>query len=347
MEFDYTPLENEGNQKYREQLSIVVEEIQEELKKSAYEYYSVGIRLYKDYLEDETSLYLFGRKKNEQVIIGNLCISIELMLKAIIAQEAFIFLYSGLPDEIAMALTYPDKVKAYNFASELTSFKKPKSIEFNEAITRFYKLYPERKKEFSGYLDNISDIRNNSVHTYLPKYYKHQLDRIVYTTIKVHDFCCEIKMYFDQILGKDNFEMKFMEEYKKSRVEEYEKKIGDAKNKTKSTGLDAQNNSIFSDEWNKIQETCPICKSKAILHGETVFLQEEELIEDLWDNSKIMILEYLKFNPASFECSVCGLLLEDIIELEFASLDVAIDRSELMEDWKKEKNIKDNDLLEE
>jgi len=322
---------------YNEKLQSVIAEIQEGIRNSANSYFHVGLNLYKDYIKelDNKSLYI---KDNVQVIIGNLSISIELMLKAVIARDAFVYLYSTLPDEIGMALTYPSKVKAYNFLSELTAFKKPKSIEFNEAISRFLKLYPDQKKELSGYLENISDIRNNSVHAYLPKYNKHKLDHIVYAAIVLHDFCCELELFSDQLFGEDEFEAEFKKNYKKDRVGAYQKKMEKAKEEAKKRKLDIQSLPDFSGEWDKHPAACPICKSKGTLIGDTEYYEDVDYYDNGTDEPVFIFRDILTFYPSSFECSSCGLILIDMFELEYASLDNEINKSKFIKKWNQEKN---------
>ncbi|KAA8996334.1 hypothetical protein F4V43_18665 [Paenibacillus spiritus] len=319
---------------YSEKLNNVIVEIQEGIRNGADDYYKAGIDLYRNYtkeLEDGSH-----KRHNVQVIVGNLCISIELMLKAVIAKETFIFIYSGLSDELAMALTYPDKVTTtYNFVNELSTFKKPKSIEFNEAVSRFYKIFPEQKALFDTFLSNISDIRNNSVHAYLPKYNKHQLERIVFTAIKLHRFLNE-KKYFEFDIdnsGRSRFEYQFLKDFEQESGNSFEKKIKEAKEKSKKTMLSNIEIAVSNTDWNRFVTPCPICQSKAILTGETDILQEEVIDDDMQGNYRNSMIERLEFTPISFECVSCELKLNGLMELQFASLEKPLDRSEFLEEF--------------
>lgn len=54
----------------------------------------------------------------------------------------------------------------------------------------------------------------------------------------------------------------------------------------------------------------------------------------------------LSFNADSFECTACGLLLEDVEELKLANLETNYDRNQDMDKWMNEFEP-DHDLEEE
>lgn len=319
------------NKKYTVRVQSVIEDIQNGLSKTADEYYKSGINLYKIY---ESSLGNDNtHKAGFQVITGNLAISIELILKSIIAKETFVFLYKGLSDDAAMGLTYPEKVKTYNFISELLSFKESKTIEFKEAVSRFFKLFPEQKKEFSSYLENLPDIRNNSVHAYVPAYnHRHFMDKVIFISMKLKEFR---NQRYEQDPHLDQFEKDFIENYEQEKMDNYQEKIKKAQQKTKNIHIN--DNDIVSDtEWDKYQITCPVCKSNAVLLGECNQIDDIDQVLEPDGQMYLLFNEKLIFTPMGFECYACDLKLHDIKELELAGLEQDIDRSEYVDLWSRQ-----------
>jgi hypothetical protein len=266
---------------YDVRLQKVINEIQDGLRDSAADYFEVGIELYKKLVLEKDALI---RTENFQVIFGNLCISIELMLKSAIAKEAFIFLYKQPPDDIAMPLIYPSKVKGRLFVTELVSFKNLKSIEFNEAVGRFYKLYPETKPLYKSYLDSFSDLRNSSVHAYVPRYNAHELERVVYASVVINKFLCDKKILHKNATAIDSFADDFVSQYQTEQMASFDKKIKAARAKANSNSMDPHKITISETDWNRYITTCPICKSDAILEGETENSQEWDVEDDMRGN---------------------------------------------------------------
>ena len=127
--------------------TIIKDEIIEKLEENSISFLIAGLDLLEQKLNDSNPDSCF---LSVQTIIANLCIAIELMLKTIIARDAFAFLYESLPDELFMELAYPEvcKCKSNSHAIEMQKFNtKYKTIDFNKAVERFL-LYFRRQEMY-------------------------------------------------------------------------------------------------------------------------------------------------------------------------------------------------------
>ena len=111
-----------------------------------------------DYLELGLSEFHKTRKHSNlsfQAVLGNLCISVELMLKTLISKKCFSFLFTNLPQELELKITYGEKLKIYLETGEEKDLEhfKYKTIEIDKSISIFYTLYSKQKQEFKPYFN--------------------------------------------------------------------------------------------------------------------------------------------------------------------------------------------------
>jgi len=250
-----------------------------------------------------------------QVLIGNLAISVELMLKAFIASQKIDLLFKDLPLGLKAMLSAPSLFTVKDIRPleiELRS-SKYKTLELNECISLFYIFFPEQKQNLGAHFRFLTSCRNTSLHSILPKFQKYELDRTVYLSLNLFQIL-EKKNTFDlkkYVLTPED--KKFLTKFDSDRVERVEKAIASAREKAKKIN---EPDIISVSEWDVIDTTCPVCESTGLLFGDTV-----EGYND--PESGPMLL----FIPDSFECKACGLKLSDALELELAGMAKSYDRS--------------------
>ena len=265
-----------------------------------------------------------------QPAIGNLGISVELILKAFIVDKNPLLLFRELPIELKAFFSSPNEVpKSFNWRQydiDLRSFAF-KTIELDEAISIFYVYFPKHKQMLQPYFKFLSKIRNLSVHASLPSFQKYDLDKIAYLCLSVLEILKDIgtfKYYIYCLTKKDE---EIIKSFDAERIERVRKKIEMAKDKSKKLGKSEYLVSV--DDWESFVTDCPVCKSEGVLSGYT------EISEVFVDNNDTT-LQTLDFFASSFECSACALFLDDVKELELAGMDVIYDRSDELNKWFKD-----------
>lgn len=292
-------------------ISSIKEEIILGFKRNSLSYLKIGQEEYK-----ESKRYI---EKVFQPAIGNLCISIEFMLKYIVAKEIFPFLYRGLPDDMQMMINFPDKFNKSEryFASDLKNFKN-KTIKFDKAVGYFYKLFPKQKNKFKPYLSEISHIRNKSVHALLPNFQQFDLERVLYISLLLYKFFLDEGYYTSDSKIKTDF----IKEYNNKKVSRVKKAIEKAKRNTKQ--IKDSDKKIELNGWDELITECPVCQSQAKLFGYTNL--------DC-DSSGCA----LTFYAEEFKCEKCDLKLNDYKELDFAGIKTIYNRNESLNSWFKDK----------
>jgi hypothetical protein len=129
-----------------------------QLESAAFGYLDLGLGVY----ERHSELY----PPYAQLVIGNLGIAIELMLKSLVALQSLSLVFRHLPAELRALFACPDMLPEAPrwrvFDVEIRSGK-PETIEFNEAVGQFKLLYPTFYAELSSHLKFISDNRNAAI----------------------------------------------------------------------------------------------------------------------------------------------------------------------------------------
>jgi hypothetical protein len=277
-------------------------------------YYNSGINLFHRLRRNSYMEY--------QPAVGVLAISVELILKAIIAKLAFRQLFLNLPSEVQLMLNYPESLpssfRARHHANELRSFSY-NTVDINQAISYFYQFYPHKKQEFKPYLSLVAAMRNVSVHGALPSFQRYDLERIAYISTKLFQFVHENNIFdiYYILFGKET--NLFLENYKEERIKRVREAIEAAK--TKSKEIEHYGSYIVvSNEWEHYVVSCPVCGSDAITEGDT---------EQGGDEDGPNLTYFAQY----FLCDECGLELNDFEELKLAGIEVVYDRSEELDSW--------------
>jgi hypothetical protein len=138
-----------------------------QLMEAAIDYLRTGLNLFHEYRKKEkaTSEHfpppVIGREHNNpQAALGNLAISVELMLKAIIAGKHLLLLFEkSLPLEYRVLLTSPDDLppdfnwRAFDMDLRSANYR---AIEFDECVSTFYVLFPSLKQSLQPHLRLLS-----------------------------------------------------------------------------------------------------------------------------------------------------------------------------------------------
>ncbi len=294
----------------KEYLERIREHLQGELAKNAVDYLRNG-------------LDLFHKKtfRGNQVVVGNLSIAIELMLKALIAKYHPLLLFKELPLEIKVLLICPEIKTAgahwRRFDIDLRSFAF-KTIELDECISIYYVLFSKDKQLFQPYFRLLSNCRNISLHASLPSFQEYDLERTVYLALNLSQIIKEHKVFRIHSYSPTKEDKQFLSSFDREREERVRKKIEEAKKKSKQ--LTHEDSLTIAEGWEEYVTKCPVCNSEGILGGYT-----EPWVEATEDNIED---SGLSFSADSFKCEECGLILDDVKELKLAGITDFYDRSE-------------------
>ncbi len=299
------------------------EHINTELSKSAMSYLREGLDMFHRVRQYSLS--------SIQPSAGNLGISIELMLKALLAKHNPLFVFKALPTELQLMFVCPESLpKEFNwriFDIELRSFKYEMK-ELDECIPIFYVVFPEHKQELSAHFKLLARIRNASVHSILPSFQKYDLERLAYLALKLFAIAESTGALITFALAYITKEDKaFLSVFDKERIERVKSKVEEAKKKSKDI---AGGKALLSiDGWESHVTDCPICGSEGVLSGSCDAEYDSQVGEDTPD-------EILIFSADYFICEDCGLRLDDAKELELAGMDTIYDISHKLDSWHKD-----------
>jgi hypothetical protein len=288
----------------KDYVALTKDRIQRELARSAMGYFKVGLQS----LHEE-------RKSTHPLIepaIGNLATAIELMLKAFLAKNNLILLFSDLPLELKILFTCPD-----NLLSDSRSWR-----YLDELVASFYVFYPGKRQALGPYFRLLSRCRNASIHLSLPSFQRYELERTAYLALSIFEILDKEKYPPSFYHGLTKEDKQFLSEYNEERIERVRGKIEVAKEK----GKKAKDMWILADSWDTYERTCPICGCGGMLMGETQV--EADFDGDGAANP------YLIFLADTFQCDGCGISLDDVEELKLAGMDIVYQRSDSdMDKW--------------
>jgi hypothetical protein len=313
----------------REKLDVahLKNEIQRNLVSSATAYYRIGIN---EYLSTHQTTW-----ENYQAAVGNLAISVEMMLKAFVANRCFRKLFLGLPDELDILLaeeTRPPKSIAWRrFETALRLFEF-KTIELDQAISLYYIYFPEQKTELRSYFTFLAATRNMSVHAALPGFQRYDLARVSYLAVKVMRHLQDEKVLLEPRILQPKTE-EIVKQFDHDRVERVTKAIREAKEASKKLTHKKALIHISSSDFDQYVIRCPICDSDTVASGETEF-------EVTGDDNPVAFLTFL---PNEFHCEDCGLKIDDQRDFSLAGLEYTYDRSDDLDAWAKKEGLYDYD----
>lgn len=290
---------------------------QDELAKSARSYLKIGMELFHSPGRGGIGI---------QVPIGNLGIATELMLKTYIAMNNPILLFQGIPNELKIFFSClganPKNFHWRRYDIDLRSFAY-KTIELDECISTFYVFFPNQKQFLKPYFRFLSSCRNISLHASIPSFQIYDLERTAYLALNVHKILHDEKTFGYYAYRPSDKDKAFVSAFDAERSDRVRKKIEDAKKKSKELIHETILTSV--DGWEFYTTDCPICNSEGVVTGYT----------DMWvEGPDEANIDYgLNFFADSFECSECGLILEDVEELKLAGMDIEYDRSDDWDSW--------------
>jgi len=260
---------------------------------------------------------------NPQAALGNLAISVELMLKAFIASKNLTLLFKGLPLETRVLLTcpasLPDNFRWTPLDVEIRSAKH-RTIGLSECITIFFIFLPKFKQSLQSHLKSLAGFRNTSVHSVLPSFQKYELERAAYVAQQILEILQDeevVPYRYAYTKGDKQFLAAFQEE----RLERVRKQVETAKECAKKLS-GKEDFSAFTDiDWENFVTRCPVCGNEAQVIGYTELRSSHDGGENL------------DFWPYSFVCDACGLALNDSEELKLAGVPSHIDRSSELDEY--------------
>jgi len=302
----------------KDYVTLTQDRIQRELARSAIGYLRTGLEL----LHKE-------RKSTHPLIepaIGNLATAIELMIKAFLAKNNLILLFSDLPLELKILFACPENPLldrlSWRQIDNLLRASAHKTFELDELIAAFYVFFPEQRQALGPYFRLLSRCRNASIHLSLPSFQRYELQRTGYLALRVFQILDKAKYspsFYYRLTEEDK---QFLSEYNEERIELVRSKIETAKEKAKK----AKDTWILADSWDTYERHCPICGCGGMLMGETQV--EADFDEDGAANP------YLIFLADTFQCDGCGISLDDVEELQLAGMDIVYQRSDRdMDKW--------------
>lgn len=286
-----------------------------------------------DYLTTGLALFHKHRKAadctNPQAALGNLAISVELMLKAFIASKHITLLFKSLPLEARVLMTCPESLPVdfnwHPFDIDIRSASAQyKTIELDECISLFFIFFPDLKQSLQSHLRLLSIYRNTSIHLLLPSFHKYELDRVAYVALRVYDTLEAAKgLRFHYVHSEED--KGFLTTFQEERVERVNREIKSAKDRSKRLTGRKSHILLTEVDWESFVISCPVCGNDAFLDGDT------ELKYRSPDGEEI-----LEFLPSSFCCNECGLTLDDFDELQLAGIPTRFDRSDEMDEYVRE-----------
>gem|GEM_PF-824267 len=302
-------------------IESIIADIQKGLARAAMDYANVGLNLYH-------SSKKLGPMKI-QLTIGNLAISVELMIKTYLFKQDPTLIYKNLPLELQIALKVPGKMPTkFPWKVHETELKGSghKTIELTDCINCFAILFPDEKQQLGAHLRFLARARNVAVHSVLPAFQQYELDRSIYVMLSMHEVLTKNdgKMFHYFKLDQNDKNKAFLKTFDELRINRVHKVIEGAKKKAKTLGTTRA--PLVVTDWNFMATECPICGNDALLVGDTQHEVIELDPEGFGEHD-------LAFAAESFECESCGLKLEDTKELELAGIETTLDRSAELDRW--------------
>lgn len=308
----------DGHLKMKQHIESLQEYYELQLISSAIGYLDIGLMLFQDHLE---SLDDF----NPQIALGNVAISIELMLKGFVASKSLLLLFKGLSLESRVLLTCPEDLPQ-NFRWRIADVDlrsaTDKMIDLGESITIFLMFFPDLKQPLKSHLDLLASARNASVHSILPSFQKYELERAAYLALRIYETLRNAGVIdYDR---KNEFDAKFLASFQSSTVERVQDKSKIAKDNAKklsnehvSINLKLLPSTDALDYWSRFVISCPICGNDALLEGYTAFTGI--------DGSEKIVLGFF---PDRFKCDVCQLKFDDYDEIRLAGIPILHERDD-------------------
>ncbi|WP_412470323.1 MULTISPECIES: hypothetical protein [unclassified Halobacteriovorax] len=270
------------------------------LCKSATSYFELGMERF---LEAEK-----GDKDYSESILGNICIAIELSMKAYLANKSLALVYERLPDKLYITLLCEDEFQLSDSWSDILN-DRLKSITFDRSIKLIETILENSSKNneiFKKHISELKHIRNNAVHSVLNVVNPVVYISTMYSAIKVIEVLLTgIPSDSDlHDVWKGYSQSAFYINQNEIILAKVKGKINNARSLKKYNPVSNKVDNIFEE----VLIDCPACSNKAILKG------------NAYKPSFANEFDRIQLYSESVECKSCSLVLDGYEELEIAKI---------------------------
>lgn len=268
-----------------------------------------------------------GDDARAQALIGNLVCGCEMALKAVLTTIHPLLVFEKLPLEarcfFASPGDLPEEFHWEPYDLDLKDFVHD-LIDWNKTVQTYHIYFHGQKRLLRPYFKLAGELAPLSLHASLGRVRDGETQKTVYLALQVARESAGR-------LGKRAYawteaDRRFVASYESSRREKVTERLDKARQKAAALKVDiTYNDPDRRAGWSEYDARCPVCKNWAVLSGWTqIFCQS--------GGRK----EALGFFADAFDCSACGLFLDDAEELRLAGLATFHDRSEDLARWKDE-----------
>ncbi|MEZ4761311.1 MAG: hypothetical protein R2810_16230 [Flavobacteriales bacterium] len=234
-------------------MSSVAKLLSTKLFSSGSEYLDVGLKLFHQNIDDKS--------KSTQTASGNICIAIELFIKAIIAHDALPF-YSQISQTIAVKLAAMNVEEDYNLTNieyfELTNMQF-NTVELDKSIGMLFILHPEYKEKASAYKKLLRTTRNDSLHSTIPGNDLNELETLVFLSLSLLEILNAKYVSKSFQFKLDRRSQGFYETYDDRKSQRFKQKIRKAREEAKKINHPNEYDTEDFGDWTTWVVDCPVC----------------------------------------------------------------------------------------
>ncbi|MCX6832528.1 MAG: hypothetical protein NT028_10450 [candidate division Zixibacteria bacterium] len=262
---------------------------------------------------------------SHQVIMGNITIGIELLMKGFLARQNLLLVLENPSPETLAALAGGETISLnFNWRRFEMEFLtgRLKLLDFERTTKSFCLFYPEIRGYLERHAKRITVLRNLCVHSVMPFYDKYETEIASFVAITlVRTLKSSRSLVFPFV--ESSADQEFMKEFQETRLTRVREAFDEAKKRAHRP--ETVQISQGECDWERFPELCPVCDLPAWLIGVTEFAAYED--EDG------ITQPGLDFVARSFECQHCGLVLPDPVLLRLGGFLDHFDRSQDVDKW--------------
>ena len=279
-----------------------------------------------------------------QVVVANCGIAVELATKSALADLGLGLLLLPRTQtriDLRIAFAAPEAVsiavwRKYQGELRASAYR---TIGLAACADALEVLLPEETRRLKPHLDLLVRYRDASVHGHLPQVSTAEAHRAVYVAATIVPLLLRRHTGLLSAWGRAE-DQEALGRFDIDRTRRIDARVEAAGKKADQLPHLKQYTTRQPDGWNRYFVECPVCKSRGTLHGTTRYAPQGQgdTYEDLF-----------AFDAARFDCSECGLALEDPDEMDAVGLWVVAVRectTEEVERWMNEQ-AKEEHRLEE
>jgi len=293
-------------------------EYAEKLSRIALDFLTIGLKEFHQPRRSDWQHY--------QVALANLCVGIELLVKAYVASHNLALLFVGLPLKSRARLLCPNSMPAGSKWDALELDLKAalyKTIDLGDAVALLYIFRPELKQDLHAHMRMIQKYRSVAVHSLCPSFERYAAERVAYVALRLAKTFADSGDITIAHSFLDQNNQRFLTQFDEKRIKRVKKAIEEAMEKARRSPRETR--WVSADGWDEYEGKCPICGNGTLIEGYTE-LEAEQVDEGEWD-------QYLVFHADRMKCSFCGLTLEDSWELDLAGVDTEYVRDGGVDRW--------------